>query len=137
MCARILYMRQINNMVSIAIQSEQHILCFDLMWVHVLHRCGTHSAVCVGVCLCLYSRIICELQRSNNVTAGPVMVTVGSSEPGQSQQTFTYQDPVLIHIVPSKGPMAGGTRLTVHGAQLLTGQDTDLRAFVGSQPCHM
>lgn len=87
--------------------------------------------------MCVF-RIMCELQPSVNVTAGPVVVTaVGISEPGQSQQTFTYQNPELIRIVPSKGPMAGGTRLTVHGAQLLTGQDTDLRAFVGSQPCHM
>ncbi|KAF4072586.1 hypothetical protein AMELA_G00264580 [Ameiurus melas] len=85
------------------------------------------------------TRIMCELQPSTNVTAGPVVVTVGSSEelPGQSLQTFTYQNPKLGRIVPSKGPMAGGTRLTVHGAQLLTGQDTDLRAFVGSQPCHI
>ncbi|XP_026783793.3 plexin-B3 isoform X1 [Pangasianodon hypophthalmus] len=83
------------------------------------------------------TRIMCELQPSTRVTAGPVVVSVGSSEPGQSQQTFTYQNPELIRIVPSKGPRAGGTRLTVHGAQLLTGQGTDLRAFVGSQPCHI
>ncbi|KAI5610501.1 plexin-B3, partial [Silurus asotus] len=81
------------------------------------------------------SRIICELQPSMRVTAGPVVVTVGSSEPGHSQQTFTYQNPELIRIVPSKGPMAGGTSITVHGVQILTGQNTDLRAFVGSQPC--
>ncbi|KAF5898117.1 plexin-B3 isoform X1, partial [Clarias magur] len=79
--------------------------------------------------------IVCELQPSMSVTAGPVVVTVGSSKPGQSQQTFTYQNPKLIRIVPSKGPMAGGTRLTIHGTQLLTGQPHDLRAFVGSQPC--
>lgn len=96
--------------------------------------CMVLIRVCVGVCF----SIMCELQPSTNVTAGPVVVTVGSSaDPGQSLQTFTYQNPKLGRIVPSKGPMAGGTRLTVHGAQLLTGQDTDLRAFVGSQPCHM
>ncbi|TTB56408.1 Plexin-B3 [Bagarius yarrelli] len=83
------------------------------------------------------TRIMCELQPSINVTSGPVVVTVGDSLPGRSQQTFTYQNPKLIHIVPSKGPMAGGTRLTVHGTRLLTGQSTDLRAFVGSQPCHI
>ncbi|GAA6088899.1 plexin-B3 [Tachysurus ichikawai] len=83
------------------------------------------------------TRIMCELQSSLNVTAGPVVVSVGSSTPGHSQQTFTYQNPELIHIVPSKGPMAGGTRITVHGAKLLTGQSTDLHAFVGSQLCHI
>uniref|UniRef100_A0AAR2IK09 Plexin-B1 n=1 Tax=Pygocentrus nattereri TaxID=42514 RepID=A0AAR2IK09_PYGNA len=83
------------------------------------------------------TQIVCELQPTKQVTAGPVLVTVGNSEPGQSPQTFTYQDPQLTRIFPSKGPMAGGTRITVHGSWLLTGQSTDLRAFVGSQPCHI
>ncbi|XP_036435387.1 plexin-B3 [Colossoma macropomum] len=83
------------------------------------------------------TQIVCELQPTMQVAAGPVVVAVGHSELGQSPQTFTYQDPQLTRIVPSKGPMAGGTRLTVHGSQLLTGQSTDLRAFVGSQPCHI
>lgn len=101
--------------------------------------CVFMSCVCmVLIQLCVFVfRIMCELQRSDHVTTGPVLVTVGSSKPGRSQQTFTYQNPKLTSIVPSKGPMAGGTSLTVRGAQLLTGQDTDLRAFVGSQPCHM
>ncbi|KAG9270063.1 plexin-B3 [Astyanax mexicanus] len=83
------------------------------------------------------TQIVCELQPAAQVTAGSVVVTVGDSESGHSPQTFTYQDPQLTRIVPNKGPMAGGTRITVHGSQLLTGQGTDLRAFVGSQPCHI
>lgn len=87
--------------------------------------------------MCLCFRIMCELQPSAHVNAGPVVVTVGGSKQGLSQQTFTYQNPELNRITPSKGPMAGGTRLTVFGSRLLTGQATDLQAFVGSQPCHM
>ncbi|XP_062855287.1 plexin-B3 [Trichomycterus rosablanca] len=83
------------------------------------------------------TQIMCELQPSAHVTAGPIVVTVGSSKEGLSQQTFTYQNPELRHIIPSKGPMAGGTRLTVYGSRLLTGQATDLQAFVGTQPCHI
>lgn len=88
--------------------------------------------------------IICELQASTNVSAGPVIITVRGSERGESQQTFSYQDPQLNKIVPDKGPLAGGTMLTVHGTQLLTGQRTEqndqitgLQAFVASQPCRI
>uniref|UniRef100_A0AAY5F354 Plexin-B1 n=1 Tax=Electrophorus electricus TaxID=8005 RepID=A0AAY5F354_ELEEL len=83
------------------------------------------------------TQIVCELQPALQPIAGPVLVTVGSSEPGFSEHNFTYQNPQLTHISPSKGPMAGGTRLTVHGSQLLTGLSTDLQAFVGSQPCRI
>uniref|UniRef100_A0A9J7Y3Z8 Plexin-B1 n=1 Tax=Cyprinus carpio carpio TaxID=630221 RepID=A0A9J7Y3Z8_CYPCA len=71
--------------------------------------------------------IVCELQACANVIAGPVVVTVGGSEKGESQQTFSYQNPQLSRIVPEKGPLAGGTMLTVHGSQLLTGQRTEQR----------
>ncbi|XP_073675979.1 plexin-B3 [Garra rufa] len=89
--------------------------------------------------------IVCELQASANVTAGPVVITVRGSEKGESQQTFSYQNPQLSRIVPEKGPLAGGTMLTVHGSQLLTGQRTEqrsdqitgLQAFLGSKPCRI
>ncbi|KAL1020531.1 hypothetical protein UPYG_G00001320 [Umbra pygmaea] len=83
------------------------------------------------------TRIVCELQPSNQETEGPVRVTVEDSPPGQSLQTFTYQDPQLSSIVPNKGPISGGTRLTVSGTKLLTGQRKDLTAYVGQQPCHI
>uniref|UniRef100_A0A8C7DW48 Plexin-B1 n=1 Tax=Oncorhynchus kisutch TaxID=8019 RepID=A0A8C7DW48_ONCKI len=83
------------------------------------------------------TRIVCELQPSKQETEGPVIVTVGDSEPGQSLQTFTYQDPQLTGIVPDKGPVSGGTSLTVQGTRLLTGQRKDLTAYVGQQPCYI
>uniref|UniRef100_A0A673GT86 Plexin-B3-like n=1 Tax=Sinocyclocheilus rhinocerous TaxID=307959 RepID=A0A673GT86_9TELE len=72
--------------------------------------------------------IVCELQASANVTAGPVVITVRGSEKGESPQTFSYQNPQLSRIVPEKGPLAGGTMLTVHGSRLLTGQRTEQRS---------
>uniref|UniRef100_A0A8C5GX44 Plexin-B1 n=1 Tax=Gouania willdenowi TaxID=441366 RepID=A0A8C5GX44_GOUWI len=66
---------------------------------------------------------------------GPVLVSVGTTLPGRSSQVFTYQDPKLLDLVPGKGPVSGGTRLTIRGRQLLTGQTTDLSAFLGPQPC--
>ncbi|CAB1330364.1 unnamed protein product, partial [Coregonus sp. 'balchen'] len=77
------------------------------------------------------TRIVCELLPSKQETEGPVIVTVGDSEPGQSLQTFTYQDPQLTGIVPDKGPLSGGTTLTVQGTRLLTGQRKDLTAYGG------
>uniref|UniRef100_A0A8C9XNC5 Plexin B3 n=1 Tax=Sander lucioperca TaxID=283035 RepID=A0A8C9XNC5_SANLU len=49
---------------------------------------------------------------------------------------FCFQDPQLLDLVPDKGPVSGGTRLTIRGRQLLTGQKSDLTAFLGPQPCY-
>lgn len=81
------------------------------------------------------TRVVCELQPSGKPKRGPVLIRVGPSASGQSTQEFTYQDPQLSDLVPEKGPVSGGTRLTIRGRQLLTGQTSDLKAFVGQQPC--
>ncbi|KAM6930088.1 plexin-B3 isoform 2-T2 [Lycodopsis pacificus] len=83
------------------------------------------------------TRVVCELQSSGKQREGPVLVTVGTTPPGKSQQIFTYQDPQLLDLVPDKGPVSGGTRLTIRGRQLLTGQRSDLSAFLGPQPCYI
>lgn len=83
------------------------------------------------------TRVVCELQPSRRQREGPVLVTVGTTPPGRSTQNFTYQDPQLLDLVPDKGPLSGGTRLTIRGRQLLTGQKSDLSAFLGSQPCYI
>uniref|UniRef100_A0A8C9R2I7 Plexin-B1 n=2 Tax=Scleropages formosus TaxID=113540 RepID=A0A8C9R2I7_SCLFO len=83
------------------------------------------------------TRVVCELQPSQQETRGPVTVSVGETEPGRSQQMFAYQDPQLSGIIPEKGPVSGGTSLTVQGSQLLTGQKVDLAAYVGLHPCYV
>lgn len=83
------------------------------------------------------TRVVCELQPSGRRRDGPVLVTVGTTPPGRSNQIFTYQDPQLLDLVPDKGPVSGGTRLTIRGRQLLTGQKTDLRAYLGPQTCYI
>lgn len=45
------------------------------------------------------------------------------------------QDPILLSLSPQRGPIAGGTLLTIHGHHLQTG--SNISAFVGSQPCPM
>lgn len=83
------------------------------------------------------TRVVCELQPSGKQREGPVLVTVGTTPPGRSTQNFTYQDPQLLDLVPDKGPVSGGTRLTIRGRQLLTGQKSDLSAFLGPRPCYI
>ncbi|XP_029012583.1 plexin-B1 [Betta splendens] len=83
------------------------------------------------------TKVVCELQPSGTYMDGPVRVSIGKIPPGRSTQTFVYQDPCLLYLVPDKGPVSGGTRLTIRGRQLLTGQMSDLKAFVGSQPCYI
>ncbi|XP_041860181.1 plexin-B1 [Melanotaenia boesemani] len=83
------------------------------------------------------TRVVCELQPSGKQREGPVFVTVGTTPPGRSTQIFTYQDPQLLDLVPVKGPVSGGTRLTIRGRQLVTGQTSDLSAFLGPQSCYI
>ncbi|KAM3617160.1 uncharacterized protein V6R79_003030 [Siganus canaliculatus] len=83
------------------------------------------------------TRVVCELQPSGEQRVGPVLVTMGTTPPGQSMDNFTYQDPQLLTLVPDQGPISGGTRLTIRGRHLLTGQKSDLRAFLGLQPCYI
>lgn len=83
------------------------------------------------------TRIVCELLPSANQSRGPVEITVGDGLPGRSRQSFSYQDPQLFGIEPDKGPVSGGTRVMVKGSRLLTGQRSDLKAFIGQQPCYI
>ncbi|XP_067383981.1 plexin-B3 isoform X2 [Channa argus] len=83
------------------------------------------------------TRVVCELQPSRKQMSGPVLVSIGTTPLGTSTQIFTYQNPQLLDLVPDKGPVSGGTRLTIRGHQLLTGQTCDLRAFLGLQPCYI
>ncbi|CAL8260204.1 unnamed protein product [Gadus morhua 'NCC'] len=83
------------------------------------------------------TRIVCELQPAVGPKEGPVLVTVGTHRPGRSSQLFTYRDPQVVAVVPSQGPVSGGTLLTIQGQRLLTGLTSDLTAYVGLQPCSL
>nr|XP_056714347.1 plexin-B3 [Euleptes europaea] len=79
------------------------------------------------------TRIVCDVPPGKRGLTGPVEVTVGDRPPGVSASNFTYQDPTLLDIHPHLGPIAGGTRLTITGEELLTG--TEIAAYVGDLPC--
>ncbi|XP_041129023.1 plexin-B3 isoform X2 [Polyodon spathula] len=82
-------------------------------------------------------RIVCTVSPSPGDASGPVRVIVGDREPAVSAQLFTYQNPELTSIFPDKGPVAGGTSLTINGIKLKTGQPSDITAFVGHVPCEV
>ncbi|XP_060691428.1 plexin-B1 isoform X2 [Hemiscyllium ocellatum] len=81
------------------------------------------------------TRIVCYTAASNEQVSGQVTVEVVNGGSSSSAQPFTYQNPVLDSISPSRGPKAGGTHLTLKGVNLLTGRPSDVRVFVGDLPC--
>ncbi|XP_048462279.1 plexin-B1 isoform X1 [Rhincodon typus] len=81
------------------------------------------------------TRIVCYTAAANEEVSGQVTVEVANGGSSSSVQPFTYQNPVLNSISPSRGPKAGGTRLTLNGVNLLTGRPSDVQVFVGDFPC--
>ncbi|XP_053552017.1 plexin-B3 [Bombina bombina] len=79
------------------------------------------------------NRIICLLSASDAPHSGPVAVSVMGRPPGMSSQLFAYKDPTLHSIFPFRGPMAGGTQVTISGANLLTGDQ--ITVSIGGLPC--
>ncbi|XP_073669055.1 plexin-B1 isoform X3 [Paramisgurnus dabryanus] len=83
------------------------------------------------------SSIVCETTASGRETSGHVSVEVKGGGIGQSAQRFSYQDPVLLDVSPLKGPMSGGTSLTITGRNLLTGHPSEMGVLIGGVPCHI
>uniref|UniRef100_A0A8C8SV37 Plexin B3 n=1 Tax=Pelusios castaneus TaxID=367368 RepID=A0A8C8SV37_9SAUR len=79
------------------------------------------------------TRIVCRVSPGQRGLSGPVEVSVGDRPPGVSADHFTYQDPMIRELHPRLGPMAGGTRLTILGEELLTGDQ--ISVFVGDLLC--
>ncbi|XP_051948044.1 plexin-B1 [Xyrauchen texanus] len=83
------------------------------------------------------SSIICETTASGGERSGHVSVEVKGGGIGQSAQHFRYQDPSLLGVSPLKGPMSGGTSLTITGRSLLTGHPSEISILIGGVPCHI
>ncbi|CAI9531658.1 unnamed protein product [Staurois parvus] len=81
------------------------------------------------------NRIVCSLLASAGVESGNVKVSVNGREPGISTQLFYYQDPQFYSLTPVKGPMAGGTKITISGTKLSTGDR--ITVTVGGLPCEV
>ncbi|XP_043081045.1 plexin-B1 isoform X3 [Puntigrus tetrazona] len=83
------------------------------------------------------SSIVCETTASAGEQSGHVSVQVKGGGVGQSAQRFRYQDPVLLGVSPLKGPMSGGTSLTIKGQNLLTGRSNEISVLIGGVPCYI
>lgn len=90
-----------------------------------------------SVCLCVFCRIVCKTEASGGEKMGQVSVEVSGGEFGLSSERFSYQDPFVMEVSPQRGPMAGGSSLTITGRNLLTGRPSDITVTVGGVPCVM
>ncbi|XP_004083331.2 plexin-B2 [Oryzias latipes] len=70
-------------------------------------------------------------------TSGVVEVEVAGGKKGTSQVVFTYRDPKPTTILPTKGPAAGGTVITIRGENLDTATKEDVAVSVGNVPCEV
>uniref|UniRef100_A0A8B9GFL3 Plexin-B1 n=1 Tax=Amazona collaria TaxID=241587 RepID=A0A8B9GFL3_9PSIT len=83
------------------------------------------------------SSIVCVTGRSWTERSGHAVVEVPGGGRGVSGHVFTYQNPELKSIVPTQGPKAGGTCLTLLGSKLLTGHPSEISVLLGDLPCHI
>ncbi|XP_076447874.1 plexin-A2-like isoform X2 [Babylonia areolata] len=65
---------------------------------------------------------------------GHVRVIVGNTHSGISSKEFHYVEPEIMDIIPSSGPMDGGTRVTIVGNHMDAG--TSISVMIGTDmPC--
>uniref|UniRef100_A0A8C3PYF8 Plexin-B1 n=1 Tax=Chrysolophus pictus TaxID=9089 RepID=A0A8C3PYF8_CHRPC len=83
------------------------------------------------------SSIVCITGGSWTERFGHIVVEVPGGGRGVSEHIFTYQNPELKSIVPTQGPKAGGTCLTLLGSKLLTGHPNEISVLLGDLPCHI
>ncbi|CAG7720399.1 unnamed protein product [Allacma fusca] len=81
-------------------------------------------------------RIVCRLDGPgiNEPKAGPIIVKVADYR-AQSVENYRFVDPKIRGVSPSRGPMAGGTKITIFGEHLNAG--SHIQAFVDSIPCEI
>ncbi|KAJ8390120.1 hypothetical protein AAFF_G00109940 [Aldrovandia affinis] len=81
------------------------------------------------------SRIVCVTSVSGVEKRGKVSVEVSGGGHGQSDQTFSYQDPMVKQVSPQRGPISGGTSVTITGQNLHTGHPSEVSVLIGDTPC--
>ncbi|XP_046895788.1 plexin A3 [Hypomesus transpacificus] len=86
--------------------SAERIVC-DMAEALLPHSPGGFVELCIGVCSAEYRT--------------------------QSSQTYSFVTPTLTHVRPERGPVSGGTRLTVAGIHLEAG--SNVRVFIAQEEC--
>ena len=91
------------------------------------------------------AKIKCSVQSPRNLTSGhqaqlgsisgPIIVKVLNDFTAKSKDSYSFVNPKILTISPSKGPMSGGTRLSIEGLHMDAGSRAE--AFLGSLPCNV
>ncbi|XP_069801194.1 plexin-A2 isoform X2 [Dendropsophus ebraccatus] len=82
-------------------------------------------------------QIVCEMgQAPPASSSGPVLLCIGECKPefmARSLQQYSFVNPTVSHISPSRGPESGGTMITITGLSLGAGSIVSIR--LGNQTC--
>ncbi|XP_016417833.1 plexin-D1-like [Sinocyclocheilus rhinocerous] len=71
-------------------------------------------------------RLVCETGASWEQTSDHVTVSVAGNTVGVSKDIFSFVEPRLLEFRPRQGPLAGGTKLTIHGQFLDAGSTVNV-----------
>ena len=98
----------------------------------------TNNSITIGTTPCIPTerdhyligqQILCTTGASLREVSAHVTVALGTRV-GTSEERFRFVTPQILAIDPVIGPMAGGTRLTVHGSHLNIGNLEETRITV-------
>ncbi|XP_060579456.1 plexin-A2-like isoform X2 [Ruditapes philippinarum] len=78
-------------------------------------------------------QIVCQTGPKDKYVTGFVRVVIGNTYASTAKQSFTYVDPELNSISPTRGPVSGGTRVTINGRFLNAG--TSVTVMLGTNKC--
>ncbi|GIX99609.1 hypothetical protein CEXT_662822 [Caerostris extrusa] len=87
------------------------------------------------------SKIVCQVESPRNLTtglgrgsiAGPIVVKVQNDYMARSNKQYSFVNPRITSVEPSKGPKSGGTRLRIWGLHMDAGSRAE--AFVDGLEC--
>nr|XP_006122669.1 plexin-B2 [Pelodiscus sinensis]XP_006122670.1 plexin-B2 [Pelodiscus sinensis]XP_006122671.1 plexin-B2 [Pelodiscus sinensis]XP_006122672.1 plexin-B2 [Pelodiscus sinensis]XP_006122674.1 plexin-B2 [Pelodiscus sinensis]XP_006122675.1 plexin-B2 [Pelodiscus sinensis]XP_014428880.1 plexin-B2 [Pelodiscus sinensis] len=84
------------------------------------------------------TRIVCQVGSVSESTVGEIEVDInGKRSSSKPEIQFAYQKPQPTGIHPQKGPLAGGTVLTITGNNLETGSQKDVSVCLGNVACNI
>ena len=78
-------------------------------------------------------QIVCRLDGPgiNEPKAGPIIVKIADFR-AESSDKYRFVDPKILRVEPDRGPIAGGTKLTIYGEHLNAG--SQVQAFIDNTP---
>ncbi|GBN74991.1 Plexin-A2, partial [Araneus ventricosus] len=104
----------------------------------VIAECVPHEELYVKT-----TQIVCRVEKPSNLTTGLISgpmkgyieVKVQNNYTARSREQYSFVNPRIVSIKPSKGPKSGGTALEIWGLHMDAGSRAE--AFVGGLPCNV